>query len=107
MGVQLPLPAPSIQFIFSDLLSLPSLSRPFSGTNLGTMHILFTFNRLKVLALYSSPVTLYIVSVVYARLPFARRIKCPLKLALTIQTHRLELNRLRVLRTRTLGIRNA
>ena len=51
MGVRFPLPAPSILFIFSDLLSLPSLSQPFSGTNLGTVHILFTCYRLKGLAL--------------------------------------------------------
>ena len=51
MGVRLSLPAPSILFIFSSLFEPFLAVSAISGTNLGTVHILFTFNQLKILTL--------------------------------------------------------
>ena len=44
MGVQLPLPAPSILFTFSSLSGPVMTVSAISGTNLGTVRIPFTFN---------------------------------------------------------------
>ena len=54
MGVRFPLPAPSILFIFSGLMGPALIVSAISGTNLGTVHILFTFKRLKISDAYSS-----------------------------------------------------
>ena len=62
MGVQLPLPAPSILFVFTSLLGHALLVSDISGANLGTVHILFIFNMLKTIVrdtLRGGPATIH------------------------------------------------
>jgi hypothetical protein len=66
MGVQFPLPAPSILFVFNSFSPTALTFSDISGTNWVQCHILRIFNRLRVSSHYSSPATLYIVSAIYA-----------------------------------------
>ena len=69
-----------LSYLFSAVCwDLTSLSRLISGTNLGTVNILFTFNRLRVSYVAITSNLIYRFSVVYARLRSARRINGPPK----------------------------
>ena len=73
MGVRFPLPAPSILFIFSGCLEPPSPSRHLGYKFRYSAHPIY-FQQVEDICRLLFPVTLYIVSLVYARLRYARRI---------------------------------